>query len=77
MTEPTDITEPADLMKLLRRAEKEGFITDIENYIECESDQDNDICMDCPAQPACIELSEEKHYDKFKINFDRIIRPLL
>ena len=56
-----------ELLELYQEAYKQGFVYDIEKPNGCVSDG----CTDCPAVPACRQLSEYPHseYETFVKNY--------
>jgi adenine-specific DNA glycosylase len=68
---------PEEMINAFREAEQAGFVTDVEDYAECISMEEDNACARCPASGACKQLTEETSYNKFIENFDRLIRPLL
>ena len=68
---------PKAMLLAFKKAEQEGFVTNLENYAECISYKDVKICKICPAKAACNTLSYTRKYNLFINNFDKLIRPLL
>ena len=56
------------LKELYKEAEKEGFVTGP------KPDDCNQMCDECPAGPACDQLSEGQDYPKFIENFKELYR---
>jgi len=58
--------------ELFVQAQEEGFVTDLEDASECNSE-----CQNCPASPACEELSMdsngESNYSVFVANYKELL----
>ncbi len=56
-----------EMRNMFRDAEEEGYITDLMNDNECNSQ-----CETCPAGDACEQLAEGKEYANFVKNFKEL-----
>ena len=59
-----------ELMGAFRRAELEGFITNLPDYAECNAE-----CDYCPANTACDFIIKEAKEISYSSSFDKLLPP--